>query len=200
MFTQRKDELVYRRTVRAFKKHTWTVVKQMTYAALMTAGWYWSFWHFGWHYGREDKDIFLAGVLFLTSGSWIFKATKALDVVWDDLRIMVRATKRVDRDTIIDLREDHIPLLIPYYLILLAVIIELVIMTYPFESPVSGCFAIFTVTLVFFFYAAVVYELEDPTEGGWVRSRLERFDKDLLTLDVERVFDRRWRDRKKRSH
>ena len=56
-----------------------------------------------------------------------------------------------------------------------------------------GCFAVGITTMIFASYSALIYELEDPTEGGWVRAQILKNHPSLLTVDSEEVFAQRWR-------
>lgn len=192
VFTKRKNELVFQRTVRAVKKHFITVAILVLLAAIPGILWYLAIWRTTAHVEREDADLYLVGIYAFVSVTWIMLATEMVRSVLRQNADMVKAAKYADKDTIIDLKDDHIPLLIPFVLILLAIIIGGLTMAMPFKTGLDGAVAVFIITLVFLLYGRLIYELEDPTEAGWVRAMVMRHDPKLLDTDAEEVFARRW--------
>jgi len=193
VITNSKQLIIRKRIKRAVRKHTVLLLTQIMFAAITTILWYFIIWQNELHIDREDSEFFVAGVIFLASAAWVLKGTEVLRVIWDQYRDVSTAVKRGDRTTIIELRDEHIPLLMHYYLTMLAVIADLVMMLMPYKHVWDGAAAVFLVTLVFTFFAALILELEDPTETGWIRAQIEKHDPSLLNEDCEKVFDGKWK-------
>jgi hypothetical protein len=200
MFTKRKDELVFQRTVRALQKHAGTIVALAVLAAAVSTLWYFTIWQFDEHIPRDDADISLVGVFAFTSITWVMLATELFRFVLAQNAKMVLAAKHGDRDTLVDLRDDHIYLLIPFVLIAIALIIEGLMMSMPYRSGFGGAVDIGVITFIFLAYGRLIYELEDPAESGWVRYQMQKHCPDVLEIDVEEEFARRWKKDVPRSN
>lgn len=197
--TPQKRLAVRLRFRRALKQHTVLFLTQVGFACLVTFFWYAIVWGNGWRIDARDSEFYVGGVVFLASAAWVLKGTETLRVIWDQYREVGDAVKRADERRIVELKDEHVPLLVHFYLTMLAAITDVVIMALPYHSAASGAGAVFVVTLVFTFYAAIIFELEDPMLGGWVRERLRRNAPELLDVDSDAYFDRAWqRKRRKR--
>lgn len=194
--TKEKQELIRKRFKRAIRKHSVLLLTQVAFSSMITFGWYELIWLNGIRIDREDMEYFLAGVIFLASASWVLKGAEVLRVVWDQYRMMVSAVKRADVATIIELKDENIPLLMHFYLTVLAMITAGVMMIMPFKHMWSGAAAVFLVTLIFTFFAAIILELEDPLENGWIRAQIIEHDPHVLSQDSEEFFAERWKRRK----
>lgn len=190
--TEKKERLIRRRFKRAVRKHTTLLLIQVIFSALVTFLWYVCVWRFQVHIQRGDTEYFFAGVIFLGSAAWVLKGTEMLRVIWAQYREMVVAVKRADTTKIIELKDEHIPLLMHFYLALLAIMTDGVMWFVPYRSVYDGAAAIFLVTLVFTFFAAIILQFEDPTEDGWVRDQIMRYNPKLLEQDSEEFFAEKW--------
>jgi hypothetical protein len=191
--TKHKEFLIRQRFKRAIRDHTLMFCTQIAIAAGVAA--LWAFLIRGrFTVSEGDAEYFLGAVIFLGSASWVLKATEALSVIWDQYREVVEAVKRADREKIIELKDDHIPLLVHFYLSMLGLMTIGVTMILPYREAIDGSIVVFLVTLIFTFYVAIVFELEDPLENKWVRDQLERNCPDIFMQDSEALFANRWRN------
>jgi hypothetical protein len=196
LMTPAKEELIKRRFRRALRKHTILFFTQVAFSLLVAVAWWFVIWRNGWQVSKNDEPFFVHVVILLGSAAWVLKATEVLRVIWDQYREVSQAVKRADIATILDLKDEHVPLLMHFYIVMLALIVDGTVMFLPFDNTVDGFCIVFQVTLIFTFFTAIIIDLEDPLESGWIKNQLAKNCPTVLARDSEEAFAVRWQQAK----